>query len=168
MTVHQLSSPRLSLSNLSALLLWSKLGHMCHSAQCGAPETGQHWSLLNLREFASSPAAAWQACWSPTNAAKSCTASMCFCLMCFLAAAVEGVLRASGRAEDVASATLRFQTASLVSCQTFIHLIIYFWPFLTSCHDCVRHLSAVTSRVPEEALRMAISAKGLRFPGVAS
>lgn len=67
-----------------------ELGHIWHSAQCTTPETGEHWSARNLREF-SIPNALRQTYWSWTNAVKKLDQPPCaFDLMCFLCAAVEG------------------------------------------------------------------------------
>lgn len=122
-----------------------KLGHMWHSAQCRTPETGQHWSLVDLCDFPSSPGAVWQAYWSRTNAVKKLHHPPC-AFVWWKACCEQGrELR-----------TPCFCYVAIENCQSCIYLIIHFWPFLTSCHDYVRHLSAVTSRVPEEALRMGI------------
>lgn len=80
--VHQRSASQTSQQLSTFIVKHRKLGHMWHSAQCKTPETGQHWSMLNLREFLSSPSAVWQTYWSWTNAVKKLHHPPCAFVWC--------------------------------------------------------------------------------------
>lgn len=80
--VHQRLASQTSQQLSTFIVKHHKLGHMWHSAQCKTPETGQHWSMLNLREFLSSPSAVWQTYWSWTNAVKKLHHPPCAFVWC--------------------------------------------------------------------------------------
>lgn len=129
--VHQRSASQTSQQLSTFIVRNRKLGHMWHSAQCKTPETGQHWSMLNLHEFLSSPSAVWQAYWSRTNAVKKLHHPPCAFVWCVFSLQPWKACCVSQRAKN-AVATLEFKTASLFS---FSLLYSFFWPFFTFCHD---------------------------------
>lgn len=138
--VHQRSASQTSQQLSTFIVKHRKLGHMWHSAQCKTPETGQHWSMLNLREFPSSPSAVWQTYWSWTNAVKKLHHPPCAFVWCVFSLQPWKACCERVRAKK-ALFLLRFEIWSFQSVLFSLLYLFIFWPFLPSCHDYLSQLS---------------------------
>lgn len=147
--VHQRSASQTSQQLRTFIVKHRKLGHMWHSAQCKTPETGQHWSMLNLREFLSSPSAVWQTYWSWTNAVKKLHHPPCAFVWCVFSLQPWKACCERVRAKNALFLLhLKFEASNLFYSAFFIYSLT-FPPFLPWLFES-------TFPWPDEALRMGI------------
>lgn len=137
--VHQRSASQTSRQLSTFIVKHRKLGHMWHAAQCKTPKTGQHWSMLNLREFLSAPSAVWQTQRSRTNAVKKLHHPPCAWVWCGFSLQPRTLCcERAGEPRTCCFCYVGIWNCHSVLIQLWLLPFFLFWPFLTSFHG---HLS---------------------------